>query len=99
MRGGRVAVGLPADLAVIDPEALRHYNSEANTHLVWRNELAHHQMVNRSEGVVAATIVGGRIAWRDGHHATRLGREMLGRALLADGREATARAVPMAQAA
>ena len=99
VRGGRVAVGLPADLAVVDPEALKHYHSEANTHLVWRNELAHHQMVNRSEGVVTATIVGGRVAWRDGQHAPRLGREMLGRALLANGREATASAVPMAQAA
>jgi N-acyl-D-aspartate/D-glutamate deacylase len=99
VRGGRIAAGMPADVTVIDPEALSRYQSEANTHLVWRAELQHQQMVNRSEGVVAATLTGGRVVWRLGQLTSRLGREPLGRVLLGDGREASAVAAPMAQAA
>jgi N-acyl-D-aspartate/D-glutamate deacylase len=99
VRAGRLAAGLPADVIVVDPEALRRYNSEANTHFIWREAFQHHQMVNRSEGVVTASYIAGRAAWRNGEFAPRLGREKLGRVLLAEGREAVAVALPMAQAA
>lgn len=99
VRGGRIAVGMPADVIVIDPEALRRHDSEANTHLVWRDQLAHHQMVNRSDGVVTASFIAGRAAWRDAQFTPRLGREKLGRVLLGNGGEVQAAVVPMAQAA
>jgi N-acyl-D-aspartate/D-glutamate deacylase len=100
VRGGRIAVGLPADVTLVNPEKLRSYDSDANTHLVWREQLGHHQMVNRSEGVVSATIVGGKTVFRDGQFTARLGREKLGRVLLGNGREAESPAVaPLAQAA
>ena len=99
LRGGRIAIGMPADVTVIDPEALRGYHSEVNTHLVWRPELAHHQMVNRSEGVVTATLIAGRVAWRDAQFTARLGREKLGRVLLGNGHEAEASAAKLARAA
>ncbi|MES2683063.1 MAG: amidohydrolase family protein [Pseudomonadota bacterium] len=99
VHGGRIAVGMPADVIVIDPAALASHNSEANTHYVWRHELAHHQMVNRSEGVVTASFIAGRAVWRDQQFTPRLGREKLGRVLLGNGGEATVNALPMAQAA
>ena len=99
VHGGRIAVGMPADVIVIDPEALRRHDSEANTHLVWRPELAHHQMVNRSEGVVTASFIAGRAVWRDQQFTKHLGHEKLGRVLLGNGREAVAAEMPMAQAA
>lgn len=99
VRAGRLAVGMPADVTIIDPEALRRYQSEANTHLVWREAFQHHQMVNRSEGVVTATYIGGKAAWRDQAFAPRLGREKLGRVLLADGGEALSSEAALANAA
>ncbi len=99
VHGGRIAVGMPADVIVIDPEALRRHDSEANTHLVWREQLAHHQMVNRSEGVVTLSFIAGQAVWRDQQFTPRLGRDKLGRVLLGDGREAVVDAAPMAQAA
>lgn len=99
VRAGRLAVGMPADVIVVDPEALRRYHSEANTHFVWREAFQHHQMVNRSDGVVTASFIAGRAAWRDGEFVPRLGREKLGRVLLAEGREAVAETRPMARAA
>lgn len=100
VHGGRIAIGMPADVIVVDPEALRRHDSEANTHLVWREQLAHQQMVNRSDGVVTASFIAGRAVWRDQQFTPRLGREKLGRVLLGNGGEATAAAVlPMAQAA
>lgn len=98
VHAGRIAVGMPADVIVIDPEALSRHHSEANTHLLWREQLAHHQMVNRSDGVVTASFIAGRAVWRDNQFTARLGREKLGRVLLGDGREAFAQSPSMAQA-
>jgi N-acyl-D-aspartate/D-glutamate deacylase len=99
VRGGRVTVGAVADIAIINPDALGRYQSEANTQLVWREQFEHHQMVNRSNGVVTATLVGGRIAWLDGQLGARLGQVAFGRALLADGREAEPAAESLSLAA
>lgn len=99
VHGGRIAVGMPADVIVIDPEALQRHDSEANTHLVWREQLAHQQMVNRSEGVVTASFISGRAVWRDRQFTKHLGHEKLGRVLLGNGSEAKVAELPMAQAA
>jgi len=99
VHAGRIAVGMPADVIVVNPDALRRYDSEANTHYVWREQLGHHQMVNRSEGIVTTSFIAGRPVWRDGHYTAHLGHEKLGRVLLANGREAYAPASPMARAA
>lgn len=99
VHAGRIAVGMPADVIVIDPDALQTYNSEANTHCIWREEFQHQQMVNRSEGVVSASFIAGRPVWREAQFTPRLGREKLGRVLLGDGREALAGKQAMAQAA
>ena len=99
VRAGRLAAGMPADVIVVDPEALRRYHSESNTHFIWREAFQHHQMVNRSDGVVTASFIAGRAVWRDQQYTPRLGREKLGRVLLAEGREAVTNVMPVAQAA
>lgn len=78
---GSMAVGDVADLAVIDPAALAHYDSEASHRFIWRDDYQHEQLVNRSDGVVRQVYVGGRLAW-DGERLTpEVGRTRLGRAL------------------
>ncbi|MDO9452529.1 MAG: amidohydrolase family protein [Stagnimonas sp.] len=99
VHGGRIAVGMPADVIVIDPTALARHDSEANTHYLWRPELAHNQMVNRSDGVVTTSFIAGRAVWRDQQFTKHLGHEKLGRVLLGNGGETTVADMPMAQAA
>ncbi len=41
----------------------------------------HHQLVNRPENVVTATLIAGRVAWRDGAYVPEFGRERYGRVL------------------
>ncbi|XBQ17168.1 MAG: N-acyl-D-glutamate deacylase [Oceanicaulis sp.] len=78
---GRMEVGDRADLAVIDPEALKAYDAEAAQRFVWRAEYEHEQLVNRSDGVVAAVFVGGEKVWDGARFTEAAGRKTLGRAL------------------
>lgn len=78
---GTMEIGDRADLAIIDPQALAAYDSEANARFIWREEYQHEQMVNRSEGVVAAVFVGGEQVFSPQGFAKDAGRRTLGRAL------------------
>lgn len=78
---GTIEVGDVADLALIDPDELSTYDAEANVVETYRDEFEHHQLVNRSDGVVPMVVVGGAIAWRDGefspdHGVVRRGRTL-----------------------
>jgi N-acyl-D-aspartate/D-glutamate deacylase len=78
---GTMEVGDRADLTLIDPAALAAYDSEASSRFIWRDDYEHEQMVNRSDGVVAAVFVGGEQVW-DGLRFTPVaGQRTLGRAL------------------
>ncbi len=80
---GRLDVGAQADIVLIDPEALRTYDTDANRRMVYREIFEHEQLVNRSDGVVAAVYIAGEQAW-DGTQVTpALGTKRLGRALRA----------------
>lgn len=81
VRAGRVAVGEPADLTIVDPEALRRWNPDATVRYVWRDLFEHHQMVNRPEGVVTQVAIAGKLAWSDGEYTSSYGRERMGRVL------------------
>ena len=76
---GRLEEGAQADLVLVDPESLAAYNSEASMAEVYREDFAHTQLVNRSDGVVQGVWIRGQRVW-DGHGfdealgATRLGR-------------------------
>ena len=79
---GVLKIGAPADIVVVDPEALRAYEPEASIQYVWRDIFEHHQLVNRPQGVVEHVVIGGKLAWSDGAYTPAFGRERMGRALL-----------------
>jgi N-acyl-D-aspartate/D-glutamate deacylase len=80
---GRLEVGAQADLVLIDPEALRSYDTDANRRMVYREIFEHDQLVNRSDGVVTGVFIAGEQVW-DGHGFTpALGTRKLGRPLTA----------------
>lgn len=78
---GVLKVGARADLAVIDPEALAAYDSEANVQYLYREAFAHHQLVNRSDGVVRYTLINGKVAWGNGAYVPSFGHERFGQLL------------------
>ncbi len=78
---GRLEPGAQADLVLIDPEALKRYDTDANRSMVRRDIFDHDQLVNRSDGVVTAVFIAGEQVW-DGREVTpALGTRKLGRAL------------------
>lgn len=79
---GRMDIGSQADVAIIDPNALALYDSEANFTYVYRDDFEHHQLVNRSDNIVTYTIINGQIAWQDNQHTADLGQQAMGRVLL-----------------
>jgi N-acyl-D-aspartate/D-glutamate deacylase len=79
---GVLKVGARADLAVIDPEALRRHDGAARTQYVFRESFGHKQLVNRPEGVVTHVMIAGTLAWLEGAYTEAFGRERLGRVLL-----------------
>ena len=96
---GSIEVGQKADLVVIDPEALRTYDSEAQMVFEHRDALGARQMLNRSDGVVTDVWVGGKRAWQDGRASALLGCQTLGRALLVSDAAGDSRAAFQEQAA
>ncbi|MFF0542015.1 amidohydrolase family protein [Nocardia thailandica] len=70
---GHLRPGDRADIAVIDPARL-----DQNVHGLGEQEMPEYgglrRMVNRDNGAVSATIVNGRVVYRDGEFAEGLGR-------------------------
>jgi hypothetical protein len=78
---GTIEPGRQADLALIHPDALAAYDSEANTTFGYREAVAAEQMLNRSDGVVTHVWIAGKPAWRDAQPTEALGKIPMGRAL------------------
>ncbi len=78
---GGLAIGDQADIAIIDPDALARYDSDAHTVFVYRDAFEHEQLVNRSDGVVTHTFIAGALVWDGSAHTSALGQRKLGRAL------------------
>ncbi len=78
---GRLVEGARADITVVDAQALQAYDSEANSRFIWREDYEHEQMVNRSDGVVSAVIVGGGLVWDGKRFTEAAGQVKLGSAL------------------
>ena len=83
IKSGTLDTGARADITIIDPKALETYDGEANVERIYREEFEHEQLVNRSDNVVAATIIGGKIAWNNNSFATGLNSESYGQVLTA----------------
>lgn len=79
---GRLEIGARADLVLIDPQRLRTWDPESTYRYQWRDCFAHHQLVNRPEGVVAGVMIAGRMAWQDDDYRPGFGRQRYGRVLL-----------------
>ena len=80
---GRLDVGAQADVVLINPEALRTYDTDANRRMIYRDIFEHEQLVNRSDGVVAAVFIAGEEVWDGAEFTPALGHKRLGRALRA----------------
>jgi N-acyl-D-aspartate/D-glutamate deacylase len=78
---GTIEAGRQADLTLIDPEALRSYDSDANTTFGYREAVAAEQMLNRSDGVVTDVWIAGKPAWKNAKPSENLGTVTMGRAL------------------
>jgi N-acyl-D-aspartate/D-glutamate deacylase len=85
---GNLNVGTQADIAIVNPEVLAAYDSDVNRGIIYREDFQNEQLVNRSDGVVAQTIIAGHIAWQDGEFSSELGNVKMGRALTYAGRAA-----------
>jgi hypothetical protein len=81
---GRLEAGAQADLVLIDPEALRRYDTDANRRMVYREIFEHDQLVNRSDGVVPGVWIAGEQVWDGRGFTSALGTRSLGRPLTAD---------------
>ncbi len=78
---GRLEPGAQADLVLVDPEALRGYDTDANRRMVYREIFEHEQLVNRSDGVVAGVWIAGEQVWDGRGFTVALGTRQLGRPL------------------
>lgn len=97
---GTLAVGARADLLLVDPEQLATWEPEATYRYVWREAFDHHQLVNRSEGVVRRVYVNGHCAFADGEFGADFERVPMGRLLRSRDHDAAAADAPaMARAA
>ena len=81
VEAGTLETGARADITVINPDVLAAYDSEENSRFIWREDYAHEQMVNRSDGVVDAVFVGGEPVWDGKRFTPAAGKRTLGRAL------------------
>jgi len=78
---GTIEPGRQADLTLIDPEALRSYDSDAHMTFGYREAVGAEQMLNRSDGVVTDVWIAGTPAWRDSKATAHLGATQMGSAL------------------
>ena len=78
---GTLEPGKQADVILIDPDALRAYDSEAQTIFEYREAVGSEQMLNRSDGVVTDVWIAGVPAWRNSQATSHLGKTRMGRAL------------------
>lgn len=79
---GVLKVGSKADLAIINPQQLKAYDSNQNTQMLHRSEFGQQQMVNRSNGVVEQVLVAGKLAWSEDDFSAQFGTEKYGDVLL-----------------
>jgi N-acyl-D-aspartate/D-glutamate deacylase len=80
IEAGVLNEGARADFAVIDPERLKNGLGDPVEHLDDRMG-GSMRMVKRTDGVVKAVGIAGKVAWQDGGFAPELGQERFGQLL------------------
>lgn len=82
---GTLDIGAQADITIIDPQALAAHDSNDGRQLIYRELLAHQQLVNRSDDVVTRVLINGECAWSSDDSESQLGKKRLGRFVKANG--------------
>ena len=80
---GSLEIGAQADIVLLDPQALKDWDSNDSRVLQYRELFKHQQMLNRSDSVVTSVWINGEPVWQDGQITSALGGQRLGRALRA----------------
>lgn len=81
LNAGTLDIGAQADLVIINPEALKSYDPDKSTTMIYRDIFEHNQMVNRPKGVVDKVFIAGKLAVENGEPSALLGKEQMGRVL------------------
>ncbi len=71
---GTLDIGAQADIVLLDPEALKNWDSNDSRVLQYRELFKHKQMLNRSDGVVNTVLINGEPVWQDGQAPVRWAR-------------------------
>lgn len=80
---GTLDLNAQADIVLINPEALKDWDSDKTRQLEFREIFQHQQLVNRPEGIVEQVFIHGELAWDKNQAAEALGSKKLGRLLRA----------------
>lgn len=75
---GTIDVGDVADLILVDPQALKNHDGEANVQRIYRKEYEYQQLVNRSDGVLPLVMINGEVAWENDSFSDELGTKAMG---------------------
>jgi N-acyl-D-aspartate/D-glutamate deacylase len=78
---GLIECGAIADLVLIDPDALKAHDSDANMVNIEREIFQNPQLVNRSDGVVDKVVIAGKLAWDGKQYTEQFGQQAFGRVL------------------
>ena len=78
---GVIECGAIADLVLIDPDALKAHDSDANIINIEREIFQNPQLVNRSDGVVDKVVIAGKLAWDGKQYTEQFGQQSFGRVL------------------
>ncbi len=81
MDAGTLDVGAQADIAILNPDALKAHDGEARVEYIFRDIFDCHQLVNRPQGVVENVFVAGECVWQGGEFTAAHGTARLGHAL------------------
>lgn len=90
VNAGSIDPGAEADIVLIDPNRLKAYDGEANVARVKREALGAEQLVNRSDGVVAAVFLKGERVFAGGEFSASFETRKFGRVLRARGADKAA---------
>jgi N-acyl-D-aspartate/D-glutamate deacylase len=80
---GTLSIGAQADITMINPDALKTWDTDSSRKLEYRELFEHNQMVNRSDDVVSQVLIRGESVWENNDFTEKLGAQPLGRVLRA----------------
>lgn len=80
---GTLDLNAQADIVLINPEALKDWDSNKTRQFEFRDIFQHQQLVNRPEGIVEQVFIQGELAWDKNQATDALGNKKMGQLLRA----------------